>query len=220
LQPDNRKSIIKSLLSRRMLVALIMGYMAGLPLELTSFVLKTWMREEGVDLTIIGLFALVGLPYTLKFITAPVLDRFAIPLFGRRRGWLIIFQIGLMVSVFSLGTADPGQSPTIIAFFALIVAFFSASQDTVIDAYRREDLADEELGIGSSLYVSGYRVGMLLATGGGLILADHMPFSMVYAIMAACLKLLYRVYRLLYSFGSPVNIEDCIMNRFQVSGVR
>ena len=87
-----------------MLVALIMGYMAGLPLELTSFVLKTWMREEGVDLTIIGLFALVGLPYTLKFITAPVLDRFAIPLFGRRRGWLIIFQIGLMVSVFSLGT--------------------------------------------------------------------------------------------------------------------
>ena len=187
MQPDNRKSIIKTLISRRMLVALIMGYMAGLPLELTSFVLKTWMREEGVDLTIIGLFALVGLPYTLKFITAPVLDRFTLPLFGRRRGWLLIFQIGLMVSAFSLGTTNPGQNPTIVAFFALIVAFFSASQDTVIDAYRREDLADEELGLGSSLYVSGYRIGMLLATGGGLILADHMPFSMVYAIMAACL---------------------------------
>ncbi|UCD83110.1 MAG: AmpG family muropeptide MFS transporter [Desulfobacterales bacterium] len=170
-----------------MLVALIMGYIAGLPLELTSFVLKTWMREEGVDLTTIGLFALVGLPYTLKFITAPVLDRFAIPVFGRRRGWLIIFQTGLMISVFSLGTTDPGRNPTIVACFALLVAFFSASQDTVIDAYRREDLADEELGLGSSLYVSGYRVGMLLATGGGLILADHMPFSLVYAIMAACL---------------------------------
>lgn len=164
-----------------------MGYAAGLPLELTSFVLKTWMREEGIDLTIIGLFALVGLPYTLKFVTAPVLDRFAVPIFGRRRGWLLIFQIGLMVSVFSLGTTNPGQNPTTVAFFALLVAFFSASQDTVIDAYRREDLADEELGLGSSLYVSGYRVGMLLATGGGLILADHMPFSMVYAIMAACL---------------------------------
>ena len=187
MPPEYRKSIIQVILSRRMSVALIMGYMAGLPLELTSFVLKTWLREEGVDLTTIGLFALVGLPYTLKFITAPILDRFTIPLFGRRRGWLLIFQTGLMIAVFSLGTANPGQNPTIVACFAFLVAFFSASQDTVIDAYRREDLADEELGLGSSLYVSGYRVGMLLATGGGLILADHMPFSTVYAIMAACL---------------------------------
>jgi PAT family beta-lactamase induction signal transducer AmpG len=187
LPPEYRKSIIQVILSRRMLVALIMGYVAGLPLELTSFVLKTWLREDGVDLTTIGLFALVGLPYTLKFIAAPVLDRFAIPLFGRRRGWLLIFQTGLMISVFSLGTTNPGLNPTLVACFALLVAFFSSSQDTVIDAYRREDLADEELGLGSSFYVSGYRVGMLLATGGGLILADHIPFSMVYAIMAACL---------------------------------
>ena len=107
-----------------MLVALIMGYVAGLPLELTSFVLKTWLREEGVDLTIIGLFALVGLPYTLKFITAPVLDRFSIPLFGRRRGWLLIFQTGLMISVFILGTTNPGQNPTIVACFAFLVTFF------------------------------------------------------------------------------------------------
>jgi PAT family beta-lactamase induction signal transducer AmpG len=187
LPPEFRKSILQVILSRRMLVALVMGYMAGLPLELTGFVLKTWMREDGVDLTIIGLFALVGLPYTLKFITAPILDRFTIPLFGRRRGWLLIFQTGLMVAVFSLGTTSPSQHPTIVAFVALLVAFFSASQDTVIDAYRREDLADEELGLGSSLYVVGYRVGMLLATGGGLILADHMPFATVYALMAVCL---------------------------------
>lgn len=187
MPPEFRKSILQVILSRRMLVALVMGYMAGLPLELTGFVLKTWMREDGVDLTIIGLFALVGLPYTLKFITAPILDRFTIPLFGRRRGWLLIFQTGLMVAVFSLGTTSPSQHPTIVAFVALLVAFFSASQDTVIDAYRREDLADEELGLGSSLYVVGYRVGMLLATGGGLILADHMPFATVYALMAVCL---------------------------------
>ncbi len=187
MQSDTHKSILKVILSRRMLVALIMGYVAGLPLELTGFVLKTWMREEGVDLTVIGLFALVGLPYTLKFITAPILDRFTIPIFGRRRGWLLIFQTGLMISVFGLGTTNPGQTPTMVAFAALLVAFFSASQDTVIDAYRREDLADEELGFGSSLYVSGYRIGMLIATGGGLILADHLPFETVYALMAVCL---------------------------------
>jgi PAT family beta-lactamase induction signal transducer AmpG len=218
LQAENRNSIVKTVLSRRMLVALIMGYVAGLPLELTSFVLKTWMREAGVDLTIIGLFALVGLPYTLKFITAPVLDRFSIPLFGRRRGWLLIFQIGLMISVFSLGTSNPGQNPTVVAFFALLVAFFSASQDTVIDAYRREDLADEELGFGSSLYVGGYRVGMLLATGGGLILADHMPFSMVYAIMAACL-MPGLITTLLTPepdtpFGTPQSMREAVLEPF------
>ena len=201
-----------------MLVALIMGYVAGLPLELTGFVLKTWLREDGVDLTTIGVFALVGLPYTLKFIAAPVLDRFAIPLFGRRRGWLLIFQTGLMISVFSLGTTNPGQNPTMVACFALLVAFFSASQDTVIDAYRREDLADEELGLGSSLYVSGYRVGMLLATGGGLILADHMPFSMVYAIMAACL--LPGLITTLMTpepaipFGTPRSMREAVMEPF------
>ncbi len=206
------------MLSRRMLVALIMGYVAGLPLELTGFVLKTWMREEGVDLTIIGMFALVGLPYTLKFISAPVLDRFTIPLFGRRRGWLLIFQIGLMISVFSLGATNPGQNPTLVAFVALLVAFFSASQDTVIDAYRREDLSDEELGIGSSLYVSGYRVGMLLATGGGLILADHMPFSMVYPIMAVCL--LPGIITTLMTpepatpFGTPRSMRDAVLEPF------
>jgi PAT family beta-lactamase induction signal transducer AmpG len=201
-----------------MLVALIMGYVAGLPLELTGFVLKTWLREDGVDLTTIGVFALVGLPYTLKFIAAPVLDRFAIPLFGRRRGWLLIFQTGLMISVFSLGTTNPGQNPTMVACFALLVAFFSASQDTVIDAYRREDLADEELGLGSSLYVSGYRVGMLLATGGGLILADHMPFSMVYTIMAACL--LPGLITTLMTpepaipFGTPRSMREAVMEPF------
>ena len=218
MPPEFRKSIIKVILSRRMLVALIMGYVAGLPLELTSFVLKTWMREQGVDLATIGLFALVGLPYTLKFITAPVLDRFAVPIFGRRRGWLLISQTGLMIAVFSLGTTSPGHNPTIAACFALLVAFFSASQDTVIDAYRREDLADEELGLGSSLYVSGYRVGMLVATGGGLILADHLPFSMVYAIMAVCL-LPGLVTTLLTPepptpFGTPQSMREAVVEPF------
>jgi PAT family beta-lactamase induction signal transducer AmpG len=170
-----------------MLVALLMGFACGLPLLLTITVLQAWMKEQGVDLTVIGMISLVGLPYTLKFLWAPVMDRFTLPFLGRRRGWLLVAQAALMVSISGLGFTDPGKNPWITAGAAFLVTFFSASQDIVVDAYRREDLPDKELGLGSSLYVNGYRVGMLLASGGGLIMADHMPFFMVYQIMAACL---------------------------------
>lgn len=170
-----------------MLVSFIMGFACGLPLLLTITVLQAWMKEEGVDLTIIGLFALVGLPYTLKFIWAPFLDRFIPPFLGRRRGWLLIAQILLMISIGALGFAHPAKAPWIVAAAAMLVTFFSASQDIVVDAYRREDLADEELGLGSSFYINGYRLGMLLASGGGLIMADFMSFRAVYLIMAACM---------------------------------
>jgi len=180
-------SVFKVLASRRMLVALVMGFASGLPLLLTISVLQAWMKEEGVDLAVIGLMALVGLPYTLKFLWAPVLDRYTIPIFGRRRGWLLIAQTALVLAIIGLSTTKPAQSPWLVALAAFWVTFFSASQDIVIDAYRREDLADKELGLGSSLYINGYRTGMLLASGGGLIMADHIPFSMVYLIMAACL---------------------------------
>ena len=187
MQPDNRNSIIKIFLSRRMLVAFVMGFNSGLPLLLTMSVLQAWMTDAGVDLTVIGLFALVGLPYTLKFLWAPFLDRFTLPFLGRRRGWLLVAQIALTASIAGLGQSDPLQNPWLLAFAAFLVTFFSASQDIVIDAYRREDLSDEELGLGSSLYINGYRVGMLLASGGGLIMADHMDFSMVYLILAGCM---------------------------------
>jgi len=170
-----------------MLVALIMGFACGLPLLLTITVLQAWMKEQGVDLTVIGMMALVGLPYTLKFLWAPFLDRFTLPFLGRRKGWLLIAQIALLLAIAGLGLTQPGKDPWMVAFVAFLVTFFSASQDIVVDAYRREDLADEELGLGSSLYINGYRVGMLLASGGGLILADHIPFSLVYVIMAACM---------------------------------
>ncbi len=170
-----------------MLVALLMGFACGLPLLLTITVLQAWMKEQGVDLTVIGMISLVGLPYTLKFLWAPVMDRFTLPFLGRRRGWLLVAQAALMVSISGLGFTDPGKNPWMMAVAAFLVTFFSASQDIVVDAYRREDLPDKELGLGSSLYVNGYRIGMLLASGGGLIMADHMPFFMVYQIMAACL---------------------------------
>jgi len=170
-----------------MLVALLMGFSCGLPLLLTITVLQAWMQEEGIDLTVIGLMGLVGLPYTLKFIWAPFLDRFTLPFLGRRRGWLLLFQAALMMAISILGLTSPSQTPWLVALAAFLVTFFSASQDIVVDAYRREDLLDEELGLGSSLYINGYRVGMLLASGGGLIMADHMSFSMVYQIMALCM---------------------------------
>ncbi|MBL0715897.1 MAG: AmpG family muropeptide MFS transporter [Desulfosarcina sp.] len=182
-----RAELLRTLCSRRMLVTFIMGFAAGLPLLLTIGVLQAWMTDAGVDLTIIGLMTLVQIPYTWKFLWAPLLDRYAIPFLGRRRGWLTIAQLALIASIAGLALTDPQQHFGLMALAACLVAFFSATQDIVIDAYRREDLPDKELGIGSSLYIYGYRLGMLLAGGGGLIMADHMSFSQVYGIMALCL---------------------------------
>jgi PAT family beta-lactamase induction signal transducer AmpG len=161
-----------------------MGFGSGLPLLLTISLLQAWMKESGVNLTTIGIMALVGLPYTLKFLWAPLFDRFTLPFLGRRKGWLIVAQLLLAGSIVLMGQSDPLHNPWMVAFFALLVTFFSASQDIVIDAYRREDLLDDELGFGSSLYVTGYRLGMLLVSGGGLILADFIGFPLVYKIVA------------------------------------
>lgn len=210
--------IISVILSRRMLVAAVMGFSCGLPLLLTITVLQAWMKEEGVDLTVIGLMALVGLPYTLKFIWSPIFDRFTLPFLGRRRGWLLTAQLGLTAAIAGLGLSRPDQSPWLVALAALLVTFFSASQDIVVDAYRREDLSDEELGLGSSMYVNGYRVGMLLASGGGLILADHVSFRSVYLIMAGCMAV--GVLATLFSpeptapEGTPRTIREAVIDPF------
>ena len=180
-------SFLGQLLSPRMLVAFLMGFTCGVPLLLTSSVLQAWMTELKVDLSVIGLYSLVGLPYTLKFLWAPIFDRFTLPLFGRRRGWMLVVQLSLILALIGLGLTDPAQTPWLVALAAFVVTFLSASQDIVIDAYRREDLSDNQLGLGSSLYVNGYRVGMLLAGSGGLILADYMAFSQVYLLMAGSL---------------------------------
>lgn len=179
--------MLRLIFTPRMLVSFLMGFSCGVPLLLTLSVLQAWMTEEGVDLSVIGLFALVGLPYTLKFVWSPVVDRFTLSFLGRRRGWLLIVQILLVVAIAGLGLTSPRENPWQVAFAALLVTFFSASQDIVVDAYRREDLRDIELGLGASFYVNGYRVGMLLAGSGGLILADHVSFRLVYLFLAASL---------------------------------
>jgi PAT family beta-lactamase induction signal transducer AmpG len=179
------QEVFGSLLTGRMLLAFVMGFSGGLPLLLTGSLLQAWMVDVNVNLGTIGLFALVGLPYTLKFVWAPLMDRYSPALLGRRRGWLFIWQLCLTASIALLGFSNPSQMLLMTALAALLLSFFSASQDIVIDAYRRESLADDEQGAGASLYVGGYRTGMLLATGGGLFLADHMAYHWVYLIMAA-----------------------------------
>nr|WP_310599416.1 AmpG family muropeptide MFS transporter [Desulfobulbus sp.] len=181
--------LIRQFFTPRMLVAFLMGFACGMPLLLTSTLLQAWMTDQGVDLATIGFFSLVGLPYTVKFLWAPIFDRFSLPFLGRRRGWLLVMQILLIFALVGLGMTDPGQTPWLVAVAAFFVTLFSASQDTVVDAYRREDLSDHQLGLGSSLYVNGYRLGMLLAGSGGLILADHLAFDRVYLLMAATLLL-------------------------------
>ncbi|PCI08763.1 MAG: AmpG family muropeptide MFS transporter [Gammaproteobacteria bacterium] len=171
-----------------MLLAFVMGFSGGLPLLLTGSLLQAWMFDVNVDLGTIGLFALVGLPYTLKFVWAPLMDRYTPALLGRRRGWLFIWQLCLTVSIALLGFSNPSQLLWVTALAALLLSFFSASQDIVIDAYRRESLEDDEQGMGASLYVGGYRTGMLLATGGGLFLADHLAYHWVYLIMATAMS--------------------------------
>lgn len=185
--PYKHRNMLKTVFSRRMFTALIMGFACGLPLLLTKGVLQAWMTREHIDLSLIGLTNLLAVPYSVKFLWAPFFDRFTLSFLGRRRGWLLVAQIALMLAIAVMGLSNPRISPLIMIIAALLVTFFSASQDIVVDAYRREDLADEELGLGSALYVLGYRIGMLLSSGGGLIMADHMSFNTVYLIIAACM---------------------------------
>ncbi len=212
------QTVLRIIFSRRILVSGLMGFSCGLPLLLTISVLQAWMKEEGVDLAVIGLMSLVGLPYTLKFLWSPLLDRYTLPFLGRRRGWLLVAQLLLILAIAGLGLTKPAQNPFMVALAALLVTFFSASQDILVDAYRREDLADEELGLGSSLYVNGYRVGMLLASGGGLIMADHMSFQLVYLIMAACMSvgLVTTLFtpEPVVAEGAPRSIREAVIDPF------
>jgi MFS transporter, PAT family, beta-lactamase induction signal transducer AmpG len=210
--------VFNSLLTGRMLLAFIMGFAGGLPLLLTGSLLQAWMVESDVNLGTIGLFALVGLPYTLKFVWAPLMDRYTPSLLGRRRGWLLIWQACLTAAIALLGLSNPSQLLWVMAIAALLLSFFSASQDIVIDAYRRESLEDDEQGIGASLYVGGYRTGMLLATGGGLFLADYMAYHWVYLIMAAamsaCLIATLLAPEPYAEHGKPKTLQEAVVQPF------
>ena len=173
---------------RRMVVILLMGFASGLPLPLTLATLSFWLARVGVDKTAIGLFALVGLPYGLKFVWAPVLDHVRAPLlgrlFGRRRGWALLTQAALILAILALGASDPLVAPWMTAAAALAVAFCSASQDIAIDAYRIEILEDFEQGAGAAATQTGYRIGLLVAGAGAIALSDFIGWFAVFAILA------------------------------------
>jgi PAT family beta-lactamase induction signal transducer AmpG len=182
-------STLQKIFSTKMLVTYCMGFASGLPLLLTKSTLQAWMTDVRVNLTVIGFFALVAIPYSFKFAWAPVFDRYVPPFLGRRRGWMLLTQVGLMLSIAGLACTSPHDNAWLVALLAVVVAFCSASQDTLVDAYRRESLPDEELGLGSSLYVLGYRVAMLVSGGLALYLADHMSWQSVYLLMAGLVSI-------------------------------
>ena len=171
-----------SVFNRRMLICVFTGFASGMPLYVLFQLVPAWLREGGVSLAEIGLFALVGIPYTWKFVWAPLMDRWIPPFLGRRRGWMIIFQVGLLFSIGVLGAFQPESDTAVIAWIAFAVAFFSASQDVALDAYRREILPDEELGLGNSIHVQAYRISSLVPGSLSLILADILPWASVFWI--------------------------------------
>lgn len=175
------------LTDRRMLIIFCLGFSAGLPFVLTGATLQAWCKEGGMDLTSLGLLAFLSLPYSLKFLWAPILDWLVPPFLGRRRGWLLITQIGLAIGLAAMSVFSPNENLTFLTLSAFLVAFLSATQDISIDAYQIEILPPESYGLGTQLYVLGYRLGMLLAGAGALILADHLPWSAVYMIMAGAM---------------------------------
>jgi PAT family beta-lactamase induction signal transducer AmpG len=158
-----------------MLICIFIGFSSGLPLYVLIQLVPGWLRSNEVDLATIGLFSLVSLPYTWKFLWSPLMDRFSPPFLGRRRGWALITQIGLLGGISVLGQFDPTTSLQGIAVLIFLVSLFSASQDIVIDAYRRELLADDELGTGNSIFINAYRLASLVPASLAFILADHLP---------------------------------------------
>ena len=184
----NASTIRQALLNRRMLICIFTGFASGMPLYLLISLVPAWLRTEGVGLKEIGFFALIGLPYTWKFFWSPLVDRYQLSFldrFGLRRSWMMATQVLLFLSIASLGFFDPTTQLWSIAWLCVAIAFLSATQDIVLDAYRRQILPDHELGLGSSIHVNAYRVAGLVPGSLSLILADSLPWQQVFFITAA-----------------------------------
>lgn len=177
--------------SRKMLVLMLLGLSSGLPFYLTSQTLQAWMTVEKVDLGAIGLFSLVAIPYSLKFLWSPLVDRYIPPVFflGRRRSWLALTQLGLTLAIAAMFFQQPAQALQALSINAILIAFLSATQDIVADAYRSDVLDDREMGAGVALFVLGYRIGLILAGSVAFIIADRLSWPIAYLSMAAIMAL-------------------------------
>lgn len=178
-------AMLRVFTQKKMAAILFLGFASGMPLFLTSRTLQAWMTIEEVDLTTIGLFSLVTLPYSFKFLWSPLLDRYVPPFLGRRRGWLVITQVALVLAIGAMAFHDPRLSLELLALNAVLIAFFSASQDIVFNAYQVDALDEREMGAGAAIGVLGYRIALLVTGSLALVLADRMPWSTVYLLMAA-----------------------------------
>ena len=179
-KPEARRKWTEILFTRKMLTCIFLGFSSGMPLYVLISLVPAWLRSSHVDLGTIGLFALIGLPYTWKFLWSPLMDRFKLPFLGRRRGWALLTQVVLLLSIGVLGYFNPSTSLQTIVVIVFIVSLFGASQDIVVDAYRRELLADDELGTGTSIFVNAYRISGLVPGSLALIVADYQPWSVVF----------------------------------------
>ena len=201
-----------------MLICIFTGFSSGLPLYILISLLPAWLRSEGVDLKSIGLFALINLPFTWKFLWAPLFDRYTPPL-GRRRGWLLIAQTLLLLSIPAFGFFNPKFDIWSIAYLATVVAFFSACQDIVLDAYRRELLIDAELGLGNAVHVNAYKIAGLIPGSLSLILADHMDWRSVFIITALFmlpgLVMTLLVTEPLLKNGAPKTLRAAVVEPFK-----
>ncbi|MGH6803637.1 MAG: AmpG family muropeptide MFS transporter [Methyloceanibacter sp.] len=182
-------SVLAILGSRRIGVMLPLGFASGLPLALTGGTLQAWLTVEGIDLSTIGWFSLVGVPYVLKFLWAPVMDRFVPPWLGRRRGWMIVTQAVLILGVVAMALTKPLDALSLLGLVALVLAFLSASQDIVFDAYRTDLLQSNERGFGAAIWVVGYRVALLIASSVALIMASKVGWQDTYLAMAGLMVL-------------------------------
>ncbi len=182
-----RQSLFHVFNDRKMPYLLLLGFSSGMPLYLTSQTLGTWLSVEGIDLATIGFFSLVGVPYSLKFLWSPAIDRFSPPFLGRRRSWMAVTQVLLMAALILMAFSRPDRTVSLIAVAAVAVAFFSATQDIVIDAYRADVLAPNEMGAGAAVYTLGYRIAMWVTLSVALFLAEYVGWRTVYLLMAACM---------------------------------
>jgi PAT family beta-lactamase induction signal transducer AmpG len=209
----------EALLNRRMLICIFTGFSSGLPLYLLLNLLPAWLRTEGISLKAIGLFALIQFPYTWKFLWSPLLDRYALPWLGRRRGWMAVTQIGLLLVIAALGLFSPQADLSTISVLAALLAFVSATQDIVLDAYRRELLPDHELGLGNSVHVNAYRIAGLVPGSLSLILADHLPWGEVFAItslfMLPGLAMTLMVSEKVSHGGTPKTLREAVVEPFR-----
>lgn len=215
----NSPDWLRVLLTRRMLICVFTGFSSGLPLFLLLNLLPAWLFSEGISLREIGAMTLIQLPYTWKFLWSPLLDRYALPGFGRRRGWMLLTQIGLLFTIGSIGMLSPRLDLSQIVLLALLLTFLSATQDIAIDAFRREILSDAELGLGTSVHVNAYRISGLVPGSLALVLADHLPWAQVFWITALFMlpgmAMSWRVQEPVIAAARPRTLREAVVEPFK-----